>query len=245
VTGAPGATPATGAPDGRPRLGVLGGMGPLASAEFVHTLYRLNMVEPEQGAPVCLLHSDPSIPDRTTALLAGDTTLLVARLARAVEELLQAGAGRVVIACVTAHAVLPELPDALREKVVPLLDLLFDELLAAPRPALLLATVGTRRARIFERHPRWNEVADWIGCLDDADQQHLHERLYRLKQCAPPADCLDWLDTLPAKYGRDTLLFGCTELHLLHRHREGRPACFQALDPLWIAARDARRLLGG
>ena len=45
-------------------LGVLGGMGPLASAELVHTIYRLNVAEPEQGSPALLLRSDPSIPDR-------------------------------------------------------------------------------------------------------------------------------------------------------------------------------------
>lgn len=54
-------------------LGVLGGMGPLASAEFVNTVYRLNMTEPEQQAPALVLRSDPSIPDRTAAILSGDT----------------------------------------------------------------------------------------------------------------------------------------------------------------------------
>src|SRR5215208_5680219 len=105
------------------RIGILGGMGPLASAELVHTIYRLNMVEPEQEAPACLLLSDPSIPDRTTAILAGDTTELARRLTAALAELDRLGAERIVIACVTAHAVLPEVPAPLREKVVSLLDL--------------------------------------------------------------------------------------------------------------------------
>ncbi len=53
------------------RLGILGGMGALASAELLYTVYRLNTTEPEQGSPVCLLYSDPSIPDRTGAILRG------------------------------------------------------------------------------------------------------------------------------------------------------------------------------
>ncbi|HEY0783486.1 MAG TPA: aspartate/glutamate racemase family protein, partial [Thermoanaerobaculia bacterium] len=66
-----------------PKLGILGGMGPLASAEFVHTLYRLHLNGPEQGAPACVLLSDPSFPDRTEAILRGESEDLTARLTAA------------------------------------------------------------------------------------------------------------------------------------------------------------------
>ena len=46
-------------------LGILGGMGPLASAEFVRSVYELNVQTKEQASPVCVLYSDPTIPDRT------------------------------------------------------------------------------------------------------------------------------------------------------------------------------------
>ena len=73
--------------------------GLLASAEFVHTIYRLHAGEPEQRAPALVLHSDPSIPDRTAAILAGDTRELAARLAAALAALAASGAQRIVIAC--------------------------------------------------------------------------------------------------------------------------------------------------
>ena len=46
-------------------LGILGGMGPLTSAEFLKTIYEVNISGPEQDAPACVLYSDPSVPDRT------------------------------------------------------------------------------------------------------------------------------------------------------------------------------------
>jgi aspartate racemase len=119
-------------------------MGPLASAEFVYTIYRLNMVKPEQQSPALILRSDPSIPDRTTAILVGDTRELAARLTAALEGLVASGAERIIVACVTAHQVLPEVPEPLRARVVSLLDLIVDELRAASGPHLLLATLGTR-----------------------------------------------------------------------------------------------------
>lgn len=227
------------------KLGILGGMGPFASAELLHTIYRLNMGESEQGSPAVLLYSDPTIPDRTTAILNGDTREVAERITHGLQELERLGADRMVIACVTAHDMLPQVPEALRGKVISLFDLMADELLAQPEPGLLLSTIGTRKARIFERHPRWPEIEPWLALLDAEDLQHLHKQLYGLKRGIPgdPEKLLKWVETLPGKYGRSTLLFGCTELHLLHRAieaREERPG-YRIIDPLYLVARDLGR----
>jgi aspartate racemase len=230
-----------------PRLGILGGMGPLASTELVYTIYRLNMAEPEQQAPACVLLSDPSIPDRTTAILAGDTGEVARRLAQALGELERMGAERIVIACVTAHAVLDEVPARLREKVVSLLDLVMDELGRSGKPHLLLATNGTRRAQIFERHPRWREVEGLARFLGEEDQHRLHGMLYRFKQNEPLEPALPWLASLPESYEVHGLIFGCTELHLfqrlLARQTDGARK-LAVIDPLLIAAREVPRQLG-
>lgn len=230
----------------RQLLGILGGMGPLASAELVSTIYRLNMIGPEQQAPALVLHSDPSIPDRTTAILAGDTRELTARLTAALEHLVASGAHKIVIACVTAHYVLPEVPEPLRARVVSLLDLMIDEIHAASGPYLLLTTPGTRRSRILERHERWGEIADRVRLLDDEDLHRLHEAIYRcFKQNEPIEPFIPWLETLPGKYSAEGLIFGCTELHLFQRplsRRQG-PEALRIIDPLFTAARDLSRLL--
>src|SRR4051794_1138934 len=120
-------------------LGILGGMGPLASAELIKTIYRLNISGPEQDAPRCVLLSDPSFPDRTEAILKGDTRELARRLTAALGDLSDRGAERIVIACVTIHHVLPEVPEELRRKVISLIDLAIDEVAASQKTHLLLA----------------------------------------------------------------------------------------------------------
>jgi aspartate racemase len=229
-------------------LGILGGMGPLASAEFVHTVYRLNLVEPEQAAPVLVLHSDPSIPDRTAAILSGDTRELTKRLIAALEALVAGGAHRIVIPCVTIHHVLPEVPAHLRTRVVSLIDLTVDALRAAQGTYLLLATTGTRQAHIFERHSGWGEVASHVRFLDEGDQFRLHEAIYRFKQNDPLEPFMPWLESLLGKYGTEGLVFGCTELHLFqrqlsHRDREAQAKPLLVIDPLLIAAQRLDRLL--
>ena len=182
-------------------LGILGGMGPLASAAFLDTLYRLNTTEPEQQSPVCIVLSDPTFPDRTAAIEQGETRPLSVRLAAALERLVGMGADCVVIACVTIHHLLPGLPAALRERIISLIDLTVDEVLRAPRPLLLLTTSGTRAARIFESHERWSSVERWVERPDAADQAELHDWIYRLKVNQPLDGCLAWLDELATKYG--------------------------------------------
>lgn len=215
-------------------------MGPLASAEFLKTVYRLNLAEPEQRMPICVLVSDPSFPDRSEAILAGATEELAESFSRALEELAVLGAERLLVACITIHHLLPGLRESLRRKIISLIDLIADDVLASPRPRLLLATHGTRATRLFERHSRWEQLAPWIRFPDAEDQRAVHDWIYRLKIGEAPAGCCAWLDGLALKYGVDGFVFACTELHLCQQEIAARPAGedgFDVIDPLLTAAR--------
>ena len=52
-------------------LGVLGGMGPLASAQFMLRLTLLTPAARDQDQVPAVLWSDPRVPDRTRGKLAG------------------------------------------------------------------------------------------------------------------------------------------------------------------------------
>lgn len=232
----------------RPLLGIVGGMGPLASAELLATLYRLNLPAREQDAPRCVLLSDPAFPDRTEAILRGETAELARRLTEAVASLVELGAARVAIACFTVHRVLPELPEALRVKVVSLVDLVVEELLAeAARgvgPHLLLATTGSYRGGVFTGHPRWPEVAGSVRLLGEPDREALHERLYRLKRGESPERTVSFVRELRERYGAEGAVFGCTELHLLQRHL-GEADRAGVVDPLTTLARRFDEIVAG
>ncbi len=228
-------------------LGVVGGMGPLASAELLATIYRHDPPEREQEAPAVVLLSDPSVPDRSAAILRGETGELARRLAAAIRSLVGMGAERVVVACFTIHHVLPELPEELRRRVVSLVDLTVEAIRADPRPRLVLATTGSRRSGLFTSHPRWGEVAGALVLPGEEDQEALHERLYRLKRGESPAATVAWLEELGGRHpATEGFVFGCTELHLLARplaERWGEEAVRRrVVDALTVVARRAREL---
>jgi aspartate racemase len=99
-------------------LGIVGGMGPLASAEFVRTVYRCASWEREQDAPRLVMYSDPAFPDRTDAFLTGDDDTVLHPLVAVLERLVDLGATRLLICCMTAHHLVPRLPAALHARVV-------------------------------------------------------------------------------------------------------------------------------
>ena len=96
-------------------LGILGGMGPLASAEFLRTIYECNAAEFEQDRPACILLSNPRFPDRTDAILRGAAEEVLSPLAESLRSLLGQGATRLVVCCITLHHFLPLLPAFRRE----------------------------------------------------------------------------------------------------------------------------------
>lgn len=134
-------------------LGVLGGMGPVASAEFVRTIYSYHHGRPEQEAPVVMLYSDPTFPDRTEAVSSRSDHLLLKKLVESLTQLCELGASEIVVCCVTSHYLLTKLPHHLRSKILSLVDAIFAGLLRTEKKHLLMCTNGTRRSGLFENHP--------------------------------------------------------------------------------------------
>lgn len=226
--------------DGREIVGVLGGMGGLASAEFLKTVYETEAGEREQDGPVVMLLSDPTFPDRTESFLAGHDAVVLQPLVRALERLRGSGASSVVMCCVTLHHLLPRLPPELREGVVSLLDVLMEELANARGRYLLVCSTGTRQLGLFDRHPRWDEVRDRVVLADAGDQRRMHHDLiYPVKRNAGMDGLVRLLDALVDRYAADGFIVGCTEVHVLAKRYfatvdpERRRAC---VDPLAAVA---------
>lgn len=83
-------------------LGVLGGMGPAASAEFLVRLVEQTPAKKDQDHIPTIIWSDPRVPDRSTAMKRG-TDEPLEWLLRGVSGLKNAGCTHIVIPCNTAH----------------------------------------------------------------------------------------------------------------------------------------------
>ena len=84
------------------RLGVLGGMGPAASAEFMVRLIAQTPAKRDQDHIPTILWSDTAVPDRSTSMRNGDDKPLPYLLS-GIQGLVLAGCNLIVIPCNTAH----------------------------------------------------------------------------------------------------------------------------------------------
>jgi aspartate racemase len=220
--------------------GVVGGMGPFASAEFLKTIYEFGLREQEQNSPTVIVYSDPSFPDRTTAFLKGDDDVVLAQLKRVIGQLCELNAVKIVLCCVTIHYLLPRLSPEARAKVWSLLDVIADRLAANDREYLLICSSGTRRFKLFESHPRWPLFKDRLVLPNAEDQDRIHhELIYPIKLNADVGTQFPLLELMLEKYRVNAFVAGCSEIHLLAKRYaasgNGHDIC---LDPLTIIARE-------
>jgi aspartate racemase len=226
-------------------LGVLGGMGPLASAEFMKTIYELNNADTEQQMPICVLYSDPTIPDRTEAIIGNSSEILASRLVEALDRLCLFNVKKIVIPCVTAHCFLHSIPPHIRNRVVSLVDIIMDEILTRKGEYLLVCSQGTYTANIFQHHPLWRQAKRHILMPDQGDRNVIHNLIYDIKKGTNSDRTVSIFDTLLSKYQTKAFIAGCTEVHLLVKYltKRERHETYQVIDPLMIVASDIRRII--
>jgi aspartate racemase len=84
------------------RLGVLGGMGPAASAEFITRLIQQTPATKDQEHIPFVLWNEPRVPDRSSSIRNGDDRPLP-YLLQGMQVLKAVGCTTIVIPCNTAH----------------------------------------------------------------------------------------------------------------------------------------------
>lgn len=225
-------------------LGILGGMGPLASAEFLRTIYEFNITKPEQKAPACILYSDPRFPDRTEAICKDSGILLVKHLIEVFERIETFGVSKVVITCITVHYFLPRIPFYMQKKVINLIDVIIEEVLNLKEQHLLLCTNGTRQAKIFQQNKHWNFLKDYILFPLEEEQNKIHALIYNIKEKKtkePLIFCANYLDILSQRYKVNSFIAACTEFHIVNKYlinSEYFSNKYYIIDPLLLIAKN-------
>ncbi len=133
-------------------LGVLGGMGPAASARFLELMAEKVPVKRDQEHPKIIMLSDPQIPDRGEAILKNgkDPSEVIKRdLLKIVEW----GADLLAVPCNTAHIFIEKFLDQLP---VPLISIVKSTVKMASIRSVngvwFLSTKATKKSGIYEKH---------------------------------------------------------------------------------------------
>ncbi|MGF6903125.1 amino acid racemase [Paraburkholderia sp. GAS348] len=233
-------------PERRFKVGVLGGVGPAATVDFMAKLVRNTPAARDQDHIKVLVEQNPQIPDRTEALLGNgdDPTLALYAACRTLEE---GGADLIAIPCNTAHAFVERIQPSLAIPIVNMLTCTADHLREAfpsLREVGVLATSGTLASRVYEK------ALAACGFVQIAPAEAAQARLMNAiygpvgaKAGYLSGECCDDLaaavDDLVVQ-GVQVIVLGCTELPLLLRGstlaRPGGPVV-RLVDPAEVLAK--------
>ncbi len=196
-------------------LGVLGGMGPLASAEFIRSLTLQTPATRDQDHIPTILVSDGRVPDRTAARQGRGPDPLPALL-RGIRILEAAGCGAIAIPCNTAHGWFDGMAAATALPILHIVDAAAADLRAqivAGGRIGLMGTAATMAMRLYEDRLTGYEVIA-PSAEEQADLVTPGIELVKANdEAASYAPLAEMAARLHARGARAVVL-GCTEIPL-------------------------------
>ena len=215
-------------------IGILGGMGPLATVNFYEVLISMTKVEKDQDHPRVIIDSNPGVHDRTKAILEKGPSPAPVIIEMAT-NLQNAGADFLAMPCVTAHHFFNEIQKAVDIPIIHMIretaQKYYDDFQG--KNAGLLATSGTINAKIFQSaFPSGSTLIP-----DDDTQTHLvMKAIYDVKsgniEAAKPL-IIEAAKKL-IRQGAELLIAGCTEVPIILKPKD---IPTPLLDPIHVLAR--------
>lgn len=219
-------------------VGVLGGMGPLATVDLYRKIIEETPATRDQEHIHVIIESNPAVPDRSEALLHGgeDPTPL---LRSGALRLAAAGADFIVVPCNTAHAFLPRIVPDLDIPLVSMIDETARTVAAALPGSVvgILATAGTIWSRLYQDAFEREGLSSLVP--DEAGQARVTEAIAGVKagQTGPEQTALvQGTAAELVERGAQSLIVACTELPLILMQAHVSVPLF---DPTRILARSA------
>ena len=199
-------------------LGIIGGMGPMATAYLLELIIQMTSAKTDQEHLPVVLLNNPRVPDRTAFILdeANPSPLpVLTDMARTLEGL---GCGVLCAPCVTSHYFYQELAGCVKVPFLHMVEETARELRAAgKRKAGILATTGTVAAKTYQRMFEKHGMA--FAVPDEKHQNMVMQLIYGDIKQGKRAD-MAVFEAVAAHMrvqGCDGAILGCTELSLIKR----------------------------
>jgi aspartate racemase len=214
-------------------LGVIGGLGPIATAHFMELVTVMTDANTDQEHLEMIIHSAPSIPDRTAHILDDTKPSPLPRMVAIGRKLAQQGAGYIAIPCITAHYFIEPLKagvpvplvNGVRETVAHLKE-------HGIKTAGIMATDGTIRTGIFRRELESQGICAVIPSQER--QKDVMSLIYDNVKAGIPADMEKFRAVGKELFenGAQAIILGCTELSMIKRDYKIGPGYIDAMEVL-------------
>ncbi len=224
---------------GEKTIGILGGMGPEATADLFYRIVKATPVEKDQDHPRTIVYSNSKVPDRTPAI-TGDGESPLPEILMAAKSLEGAGAEFLIIPCNTAHYFIEELRRDIGIPVLHMIEMTAWQV-SREHPGAgkvgLIATDGTLKSGIYERF--FKKVGVEVLLPTPELQGRTMDAIYRhIKRGDLETGRMISLEVARdfERRGAELVICGCTEISLVLKHGDIQ---VPVVDPLQVLAETA------
>ena len=201
------------------KLGVIGGLGPMATALFMKMVIEMTDAAVDQEHIEMIIYNCPQIPDRTNYILGISDEDPAPEMIRIGKTLGEQGVGLIAIPCVTANYFYEQLSEAIPVKIIDVIGEMCSYLKERNYKCVgLMATSGTVQSRLFQK------VFEELGCKlvlpSEERQKDVMHIIYQNVKANRPVD-MDKFHAVSEELhraGAEVIILGCTELSVVHEN---------------------------
>ena len=224
-------------------LGIIGGMGPLATVELFKKIVCHTKATCDQEHIRVLIDNNTSIPDRTANII-GEGENPKKYLIESALKLQSMGANYLIMPCNTAHYFYK---DIIKEIEIPFLNMIEEtaNFILNKYPQIkkigLLATKGTCSSGVYD--DVFREYGIELVKPYEEEQKHVTDFIYGIKEGVGDEKLTGFYKTVEAmeKQGARLFILGCTELSVAYEKYQLKG---NFVDPLSIIAMGAIEFAG-
>ena len=199
-------------------LGVIGGLGPIATAHFMELIIRMTEADTDQEHLDMIIYNRPSIPDRTGYILDSTKPNPLPEMIRTGNALARQGAKLIAIPCMTAHYFHADLTRYIEAPIVHAIHEVAAHLKKHGVTRVgIMATDGSIRSGLFQRELQKHGIEPIIP--GETGQKCVMSVIYDDVKAGLPAemDKFHFASGELREKGAQAIILGCTELSLVKR----------------------------
>lgn len=197
----------------RKMLGVIGGMGPQATQCFYKDIIDNTVASNDQEHIDMVIINHASMPDRTQAILSGNTEDIFSRLSGDVQKLINFGVDYIAMPCNTSHYFIDKLKEQNNIKFIDMIEETAKEIKRRNLTKIgLMATNGTVKSRIYET--KMKKFGIEVVLPSEERQSDVMKIIYEQIKAGkkPSTDMFDSIAEELKSQGAQAIVLGCTEL---------------------------------
>ena len=196
------------------KLGVIGGMGPLATVKFYDKIVLNTEAHNDNEHIDLIVLNHSTMPDRTKCIIENKDTEFLNEIKKDLEILERIGIDVVAIPCNTSHYFYDEFKNFTNLKIINMIE---ETILEIKRRGIkkvaVFGTLGTLNSKVYNKYAKENGIE--VKELSLEDKKTVMDIIYKIKE-TNNLESKDFVEILNRYCNDKTIgIIACTELSLL------------------------------